>query len=96
MFLASADFAAIHAATQGIPLVLALVWGVFALIPCAVLGAGFLSRMYQRLFPVPAAPSWQVRTAKNGRLYCCVPGAFGVVWARKGETASELLARVGG
>ena len=95
MFLAAADFAAIHAATQGIPAMLAAMWTLFLLIPCAVLGAGFLSRMYRRLFPAPAAPSWQVRTAKNGRLYAHIPGAFGVVWARCGESAADLLARVG-
>lgn len=98
MFLASADFAAIHAATQGIPLVLALVWGTFALIPGAVLGAGFLSRMYRRLFPVPepALPTWEVRysRAERARLYACIPGQYGIVWARKGETADQLLARV--
>lgn len=96
MIIASADFAAIHAATQGIPLVLALVWGTFALIPCAVIGAGFFASMYRRLFPVPTAPSWQVREARNDRIYACIPGQYGIVWARKGETADQLLARVGG
>ena len=94
MFVASVDFGAIHASTAGIPAMMVLVWAAFLLIPGAVLSAGFLAGLVRRIFPSPVVPAYEVRTAKNGRLYACIPGAFGVTWARKGEAVAELLARV--
>ena len=92
MFIAAADFGAIAGATSGIPHMVALVWAVFLVCPALVGLVGLLTRHAGAVLDT-VSPRWTVKTARNGRLYACKPGGYGLVWARKGETADQLLAR---
>ena len=92
--IATVNFDAIHVATATMIPVMIACWAVFLSIPLGFVG---IARALQASpgLPLPANPGmgWQVRTAKNVRLYACRPGVPGCMWARKGESAEDLLAR---
>ena len=92
--IAAVNFDAIHVATATMIPVMIACWAVFLSIPLGFVG---IARALQASpgLPLPANPGmgWQVRTARNGRLYAYRPGMAGCVWARKGESAEDLLAR---
>lgn len=89
---AAIDFASLHASTAGMPAMLTLVWAIFLICPALVGLVGSLTRHAGTALDA-VSPRWTVKTAKNGRIYACKPGGYGIMWARKGETADQLLAR---
>ena len=94
--IATVNFDAIHVATATMIPVMIACWAVFLSIPLGFVGiARLASAKPGHKLPTPVNPGsgWQVRTAKNGRLYACRPGMAGCMWARKGESAEDLLAR---
>lgn len=94
--LAAVNFDAIHVATATMIPVMIACWALFLSIPLGIVG---ISRMLDTRpghnLPGESNPGsgWQVKTAKNGRLYAYRAGMAGCMWARKGESAEDLLAR---
>ncbi len=90
--LAAIDFGALHASTAGMPAMLALVWATFFICPMLVGLIGVAVRHAGTVLDT-VSPRWVVKTARNGRIYVCKPGGYGCLWARKGESAADLLVR---
>lgn len=94
--IASINFDAIHAATATMIPVLIACWTLFLSIPVGFVGIARLASVKPgHKLPTLGNPGsgWQVRTARNGRLYAYRAGMAGCVWARRGESAGDLLAR---